>query len=93
VVRATGPTEYEILDPKDNPRDDKSYQMRLILVNGELLADVLSKNGGELLLRLHSIFAFASRATGCAWRGSAGNGFGTRSLGPAARATPMTAVM
>jgi len=61
VVRATGPTEYEILDPKDDPKDDKSYQMRLILINGELFADVSSKN-------------------------AAGNGFGTRALGPAARA-------
>ena len=29
VVRATGPAEHEIVFPRDDPKDDKSYEMRL----------------------------------------------------------------
>ena len=40
VIRATGPTEYEVVEPKDDPEGEESFRMRLIRINGEILADM-----------------------------------------------------
>ena len=48
VVRQTGPAEYEIGFGKEN--DDGAWRMRLIRINGELLADLSSKPPAHTLL-------------------------------------------